>query len=394
MAPDESFAVQSGLDWNVKHAAVVLSACQTDAVRTASSRILSQLGLVAREAESGQHAAELLDACNPDLILLEADADGREMQACRRMRAEQRYAGSIGVWINSPFPPAQLAEWLESGATVFLSQASDDAVLLSSLRCLLRAHESEREVAAVRAQLALSQGALRLAQQEFQHFARRLSHDFQESARVVTAFCQLIDQDRNHAPAHEQEYLNLISGASQRIRDLLDGVLAYAQAVPGNQTVFGLVDLTGAAQNALGDLHEAVGGSGAHIDLSPSLPVVWASLPQIQLVLRSLIGNSIKYRQPGRPPEIQIDANRASPEEWAISVRDNGIGIPAHYLESVFVPFKRLHGREIPGSGMGLAVCRRIVEAHGGRIWAESLPGEGSRFQFTLREAPVLQPAA
>jgi signal transduction histidine kinase len=106
-------------------------------------------------------------------------------------------------------------------------------------------------------------------------------------------------------------------------------------------------------------------------------------------VLRSLITNAIKYRQPDAPVEIQIEAARDVAGYWKVPVRDNGIGMAKQYHESVFAPFKRLHGKNIPGCGMGLVVCRRIIEMHGGRIWVDSTPGGGSDFQFTLREEPL-----
>jgi signal transduction histidine kinase len=101
-------------------------------------------------------------------------------------------------------------------------------------------------------------------------------------------------------------------------------------------------------------------------------------------LIESLIGNAIKYRRLDTPLSIRISAEPHSKQEWRISVEDNGIGIARQHHASIFLPFKRLHGREVPGTGMGLALCRRIVGAHGGRIWVESSPGQGAKFLFTL----------
>jgi signal transduction histidine kinase len=105
-----------------------------------------------------------------------------------------------------------------------------------------------------------------------------------------------------------------------------------------------------------------------------------------------LITNSIKYRQPGIPANIRISAEQRSPEEWLVSFEDNGIGIAQQHHQSIFVPFKRLHGRDIPGTGMGLALCRRIIAAHGGKIWVESALGQGAKFLFTLGASAEFQP--
>jgi light-regulated signal transduction histidine kinase (bacteriophytochrome) len=113
------------------------------------------------------------------------------------------------------------------------------------------------------------------------------------------------------------------------------------------------------------------------------LPTVLCDEIQVGQVFQNLIGNAIKYRRPNVTPEIHIGAERRD-REWTFSFRDNGIGIDPQYHERIFGIFKRLHGRELPGTGMGLAICKRIVERHGGRIWVESNAGEGATFRFTL----------
>lgn len=250
--------------------------------------------------------------------------------------------------------------------------------------------DAENDVALLKGRVARLQEALHASQQEFHQFALHISHDFQESVRAVTVFSQLIEKSRSAPPGQESEYLGLVLGATQRVRDLLDYVLIYAQSAPPIAS-YGMVDLADAAQGAIREQQQAIADCGAQVELGPALPTVWGARPQLQQLLRSLIGNAIKYRRPEVPAEISVDASRSPSGEWIVSVRDNGIGIAARYVDSVFAPFKRLHGRSIPGSGMGLAVCRKIVEAHGGRIWVESSPGEGSRFLFTLRDTPLPQ---
>jgi len=139
---------------------------------------------------------------------------------------------------------------------------------------------------------------------------------------------------------------------------------------------------------AIAALTPTVSGNPTAYAVSPSLPRAWGNPLRLQQVLRCMITNAIKYRNPDAPLEIRIEAVRDTAGGWKVSVRDNGIGIAKQYHESVFAPFKRLHGKNIPGCGMGLAVCRRIVEAHGGRTWVDSTPDGGSDFQFTLREEP------
>lgn len=247
----------------------------------------------------------------------------------------------------------------------------------------------ERELAAAQARADQLQGKLRAAQEEFQQFALRASHDFQESLRAVNTFSQLIAEVRGEALSDsERQYLKYMLSGTERMRDLLDYILIYSQSASDNLATFGMVDLRGVAQGALRSLQEPISESGARVTLSPSLPMVWANFLRLQQTLRSLITNAIKYRKADVPPEVRIEAEPHEVGQWKISVRDNGIGIAPQYHQSVFTPFKRLHGKNIPGCGMGLAVCRRILETHGGRIWVDSSPGGGSDFHFTLRDAP------
>jgi light-regulated signal transduction histidine kinase (bacteriophytochrome) len=247
----------------------------------------------------------------------------------------------------------------------------------------------ERELAAVQARANRLQGKLRTAEEEFQQFALRASHDFQESLRAVNTFSQLIAEERGEALSErERQYLDYMLSGAQRMRDLLDYMLIYSQSASENMGTCGMIDLKGVAQGAIKSLHGPISESRASVSLGSASPMVWAHLLRLQQVLRSLITNAIKYRNPDVPVEIRIEASPHASGQWKVSVRDNGIGIAMQYHESVFAPFKRLHGKNIPGCGLGLPVCRRIVEAHGGRIWVESTPGVGSDFQFTLREEP------
>lgn len=254
----------------------------------------------------------------------------------------------------------------------------------------VRIEALEQELAAVHAVANRLQEKLRAAQEEFQQFALRASHDFQESLRAVNTFSQLIAEERGEALSdRERQYLGYMLNGPGRMRNLLDYILIYSQSTSDSPTAYSMVDLNGVAQGALTSLHGPITESGAGIRLGPSLPVVWGSFLRLQQVLRSLITNAIKYRRPDAPAEVRIDAAPHLPGQYKVSVRDNGIGIAPQYHESVFAPFKRLHGKNIPGCGMGLAVCRRIVDAHGGRIWVDSTPGSGSDFQFTLRQEPL-----
>jgi len=145
------------------------------------------------------------------------------------------------------------------------------------------------------------------------------------------------------------------------------------------------VELDAVLRAAKLNLSEQIAETGGRIEVLQPLPAVLGDFTNLISVFHNLLSNSLKYRDPNRAPVIQLIASQESVAQWTIRVKDNGIGINPKYHQRIFEPFKRLHGSEIPGTGIGLALCQRIVETEGGRITVESTPGEGSTFSVTLR---------
>jgi light-regulated signal transduction histidine kinase (bacteriophytochrome) len=172
------------------------------------------------------------------------------------------------------------------------------------------------------------------------------------------------------------------------MRHLINDVLAYSQVGRDHREKRGNVELEKAVGWAIENLGERIRETEARIIVNP-LPQVDGEFMQLANLFQNLISNSIKYRRPDVSLTIEISAMQSSPSEWTIQVRDNGIGIAPQYHEQVFVPFKRLHGRNIPGTGIGLALCKRIVEMHNGRIWLQSEEEQGATFNLTLPAANV-----
>jgi light-regulated signal transduction histidine kinase (bacteriophytochrome) len=166
------------------------------------------------------------------------------------------------------------------------------------------------------------------------------------------------------------------------MEDLLKGMREYWQAGESGEEHHATVDCNDALAKALLNLGEAVTGNGAVVT-HDSLPAVWAEEVTLVQLFQNLIGNAIKYRSK-KPPRVHISAGKNSKEEWEFSVKDNGIGIDPRYAEQIFGMFIRLNREKYPGSGIGLALCKKIVEQFGGRIWVESKLGRGSDFKFTI----------
>jgi light-regulated signal transduction histidine kinase (bacteriophytochrome) len=172
--------------------------------------------------------------------------------------------------------------------------------------------------------------------------------------------------------------LNGVTRMNLLIRDLL----AYSRAGESEADSRKPLSVKSALHEALWNLQAAITESGATLT-QDELPTVLYNLRQLTQVFQNLIGNALKYRRADEPPRVYISAERQA-TDWVFSVRDNGIGFDAVHGERIFEVFKRLHGRDIEGTGIGLSICKRIVENHGGRMWAESEPGVGSRFYFTV----------
>jgi PAS domain S-box-containing protein len=235
---------------------------------------------------------------------------------------------------------------------------------------------------AAEAQLLRTLEALRRSNAELEQFAYVASHDLQEPLRTLTGVAELLQRRyRGQLDARADEYIGYIVDAAGRMHTLINDLLALSRVgtrgLPSQPT-----SADAALDLALANLAQAIHDKGALIRRGP-LPAVRADRTQLALLLQNLISNAIKFNQ-SQPLEVQVSAERL-PEGWRFAVSDNGIGIDPQHFERIFVIFQRLHTtREYPGTGMGLALCRKIVDRHGGRLWVESQPGRGSTFYFTL----------
>lgn len=248
----------------------------------------------------------------------------------------------------------------------------------------LQAEIAERE----RAQQALKRTVdeLKRSNEDLRQFAYAASHDLQEPLRAVGGFVRLLQQRyQGRLDDTADEYIAFAVGGVSRMQRLIDGMLSFS-AVGSHAAPFRPVDANEVVDEAVANLDAAIGEHHAEVTRD-DLPTVTADRTQLMQLFQNLIGNAIKFH--GRqPPRVHV-ACRRTERDWVFEIRDNGIGIPAKYAEQVFGLFRRLHDSEsYPGTGVGLAVCKRIVERHGGRIWFDSEPGKGARFCFSIPVAP------
>lgn len=226
--------------------------------------------------------------------------------------------------------------------------------------------------------------ALRQSNEDLEQFAYAASHDLQEPLRAVSGCLKMLKEHLgDELDAEADELMTHAVDGAERMRVLIDDLLAYSR-IDRRGGRFEAVALSAAVGDALSQLEVAVAESDARVDIADDLPVVRGDRTQLTLLLQNLMNNAIKYCSAERSPLVRVDARRGD-GQWIVSVSDNGIGIAAEHRERVFQIFKRLHTRrQYQGTGIGLAICARIVKRHGGTLWLESEPGEGSIFHFSI----------
>lgn len=239
---------------------------------------------------------------------------------------------------------------------------------------------AERELA--QEELRRQARELERSNAELEHFAYVASHDLQEPLRMVASYTQLLARRyKGQIDSDADEFIAYAVSGVTRMQALINDLLAYSR-VNSRGNPFEPVDSSFIVDQVLSNLQEAVGDSSAVVTYD-ALPTVLSDSMQLTQLFQNLIGNAIKFHGEN-PPLIHLSAEQRA-DDWLFSIRDNGIGVDPQYAERIFLLFQRLHSRhEYPGTGIGLAVCKRIVERHGGSIWVDSEPGKGSTFYFTI----------
>jgi light-regulated signal transduction histidine kinase (bacteriophytochrome) len=284
------------------------------------------------------------------------------------------------------------SRWLRSTARPLVEGAGAGPYpVVVSFADVTAQHESAAALVAAHTELERRAGELERSNADLEHFAYVASHDLSEPLRMVTSYLQLLRR-RYHGQLDPDAdaFIDYAVGGAGRMRDLIDDLLTYSRVgrAPNEAAP---VDLRAVVDETLQSLRTAVAEAGAEVVVGP-LPTLAGDRRELTQLLQNLIANALKFRSPERSPKVAVSAERGT-DGWTVRVADNGIGVGPSHADRIFKMFQRLHTREeYPGTGIGLAVCSRIVERHGGRIWVEPTPGGGATFCFTLaavREAAL-----
>jgi len=301
-----------------------------------------------------------------------------------------------GLWtgVLTTLVSVVMAGWLFQQSIVVLALFQSSLVLFAALGVAISAvihllHRANAKLAAARAQLELANKelsqrteALARSNEELQRFAFAVAHDLQAPLRnIATLTALLVRQNASVVDEDSKEYANTIVSSAQRMGSMIKGLLDYAAAAADTHG-WAASNCNAVLEQVVHDLRYLIDAQNAVITFD-ALPVIQANEGRLAQVFSNLITNAIKYRS-NRKPEIHVTATENG-TEWVFRVTDNGIGIDMKYADEIFGLFKRLHSSEkYEGTGIGLAVCKAVIERHGGRIWMESEAGKGSTFFFTI----------
>ena len=368
-------------------------------------------GYDVHQADTGEEGLRRLGYGGFDCVLVDRVMPGVDgMEVCRRINEWRQATGSslAVLMLTGKEGTEDLTQALEAGADDFVGKSLDRAVIRSRVRALLRrkfhedgyrrlqeelrqkeleARQAETERAALEARASLADelektsAALRLSNEELERYAYAASHDLQEPLRMIGNFCQLLDRRcAGKLDPKADKYLQYVIEAARRMRQLIDDLLDLSRLDRTEE--FKTIDTRALLESVLGQLAPRIEETRAAVTYA-EFPLLMGDKGQLARLFLNLIDNALEFRGEDAP-EIQVAAE-AREDEWVFSIRDNGIGFGAEYAERIFVVFQRLGRRDDhSGNGIGLALCKKIVRTHGGRIWAESEPGKGSTFYFTI----------
>ena len=342
------------------------------------SAMLTQQSYEVRKALNGARAIASSKAEAPDLILLDIKMPGMNgYEVCEALKQDAQTKEIPVIFISALDDVLDKVRAFEVGGVDYISKPFQEAEVLARIKNQLDLRELQSQLEAQNQELARSNQAL-------EEFAHIVSHDLQQPLQSITGYAKIIAlQYPKSLDVTTNEYLTRITDAGNRMKHLISDLLSYARIGKEDEALT-VVDCNTVLTQALSNLEIALQESQAALN-HPELPTLLGNETQLVQLFQNLIGNAIKFARPEVTPEININVSPIENTAWLFVIHDNGIGIPADSLDEVFKSFRRLHvGDQYPGTGIGLATCKKIIDYHGGAIWVESKPNVGTSFYFKL----------
>lgn len=349
------------------------------------AKILSDRGYKVRKALNGQIALTACQTLLPDVILMDImmpDMDGYEV--CKRLKSDPKTQDIPVIFISALEDEWDKVKAFKSGGSDYITKPFQIEEVLARVKHHLTIQKLQYQLQVQNAELQALNAQLVQSNRELEQFAQVASHDLQSPLQVIIGNADLLSwkYEQQLGPDGDR-YLTNIMEASGRMTQLIQDLITYSKVGIPTQS-FESIDSNFVLEEALANLSGEISKSGAVITHS-HLPTVSGNEMQLMQLFQNMMANAIKFRPPNVSPQIEISCNLNNQEEWQFEIRDNGIGIDPDPGDRIFEAFYRLHSYdEYPGTGIGLTLCKKIVERHGGRLWFHSIKGEGTSFYFTL----------
>jgi len=347
------------------------------ALLKSQTRLLEEADFKVHQAASGDEGLALARKFQPDLVLLDImlpDTNGYLI--CEMIKSDPETHDAYVILVSGmKIDSRDQAKGLELGADGYLVRPISNRELVARVIALSRLKEIEKK-------LRRTQEDLERSNQDLQQFAYAISHDLQEPLRMITSFLNLLEKrSREKLDENDLEYIAFAVDGADRMREMINGILRFSRVTTRGDE-FQSFSSQDACRNAVENLKILIEESGAQVQME-ELPELVGDELQITQVFQNLISNGIKFNQ-SASPKVTIRAQEGQ-RERVFAVEDNGIGIRPEAKERIFTIYQRLHTQdEFPGAGVGLTICKRIIQRHYGTIWVESKPGEGSTFFFSI----------
>lgn len=354
------------------------------------SAILTEQGYEVRQALSGRIALTAAQTRPPDLVLLDIKMpDMNGYQVCEQLKTHERTRHIPVIFLSALDRPPDKIKGFSAGGADYITKPFQESEVLVRVQHQLeiacwrqRLQQQNLQLQQeIHDRIAIEQELIR-SNEDLEQFARAVSHDLQQPLQSLLGFSKILSMKYPHLPdAEVSRYICRIVQAGERMQQLIEDLLAYSQVDISRSLE--VVDCNRILAEAIENLQAAISEKQAQLIISP-LPQVQGKPAQLMQLFQNLLGNALKFTYPAVPPLVQMSAEPLD-DRWLFQIRDNGIGIESQNYDRLFQLFVRLNPHDrYPGTGIGLATCKKIVESHGGRIWLESQPGNGTTFFFTL----------